>query len=85
MPIILRQYAAALKQAGLDDLNISLDSLNAHQFKQLTQKRVISCLLDRHRAAQAVGLPIKINCVLIKRINDNQILPLARWWFSKKL
>lgn len=34
----LKQYAQALKQAGLDDLNISLDSLDADQFKQLTQK-----------------------------------------------
>ncbi len=34
----LKQYAAALKQAGLDDLNISLDSLDAEQFQHLTKK-----------------------------------------------
>ena len=34
----LKQYAAELKQAGLDDLNISLDSLDAEQFEQLTAK-----------------------------------------------
>ncbi len=74
----LKQYAAALKQAGLDDLNISLDSLDADQFKQLTQKD-LAPVLDGIQAAQAVGLPIKINSVLMNGINDNQILPLARW------
>ncbi len=38
----LKQYAQALKQAGLDDLNISLDSLDATQFQQLTQKKIYS-------------------------------------------
>ena len=74
----LKQYAQALKHAGLDDLNISLDSLEATQFKQLTQKD-LAPVLDGIRAAQAVGLPIKINSVLMSGINDNQILPLARW------
>jgi cyclic pyranopterin phosphate synthase len=74
----LKQYAQALKQAGLDDLNISLDSLDANQFKQLTQKD-LSPVLDGIRAAQQAGLPIKINSVLMNGINDNQILPLARW------
>ena len=80
----LKQYAAALKQAGLDDLNISLDSLDTHQFKQLTQKE-LSPVLEGIRAAQAVGLPIKINCVLMNGINDNQILPLARWSVQQKI
>ena len=74
----LKQYALALKQAGLDDLNISLDSLDANQFKQLTQKQ-LTPVLEGIAAAQAVGLPIKINSVLIKGINDDQILPLAHW------
>ena len=80
----LKQYAQALKQAGLDDLNISLDSLDADQFKQLTQKE-LAPVLDGIRAAQAAGLPIKINSVLMNGINDNQILPLARWSVQQKV
>ena len=79
----LKQYAQALKQAGLDDLNISLDSLDAAQFKQLTQKD-LAPVLDGIRAAQAVGLPIKINSVLMNGINNHQILPLARWSVQQK-
>lgn len=42
----LKQYAQALKQAGLDDLNISLDSLDVDQFKQLTQKNLTPVLKE---------------------------------------
>ena len=80
----LKQYAAALKQAGLDDLNISLDSLDTQQFKQLTQKD-LSPVLEGIQAARAAGLPIKINSVLMKSMNDDQILPLARWSVQQKI
>ena len=80
----LKQYAQALKEAGLDDLNISLDSLDAHQFKQLTKKD-LSPVLEGIQTAQAVGLPIKINSVLMKGINEDQILPLARWSVEEKI
>lgn len=80
----LKQYAQALKQAGLDDLNISLDSLDADQFQQLTKKD-LTPVLDGICAAQAAGLSMKINCVLISGINDDQILPLARWSVQEKM
>ena len=74
----LKQYASQLKQAGLDDLNISLDSLDPAQFKALTQKE-LHPVLEGIVAAQQAGFKIKINAVLIKGINDDQILPLAHW------
>lgn len=74
----LQRYAAELKAAGLDDLNISLDSLDAAQFKQLTKKD-LQPVLDGILAAQLSGIPIKINCVLIKNHNQDQILPMVAW------
>ncbi|TXJ10055.1 MAG: GTP 3',8-cyclase MoaA [Acinetobacter sp.] len=74
----LAKYAQDLKQAGLDDINISLDSLDEQQFYDLTQKQ-LAPVLEGIKAAQDVGLSIKINTVLIKGINDNQILPLVAW------
>ena len=74
----LKKYAEPLKKAGLDDLNISLDSLDIEQFKQLTQKD-LAPVFAGIQVAQAVGLPIKINTVLIKGMNDDQIIPLAKW------
>ena len=80
----LKTYAQALKQAGLDDINISLDSLDAIQFKQLTQKE-LAPVLEGIAAAKKVALPIKINSVLMKGINDDQIIPLARWAIQQKI
>ncbi|MCH7334952.1 GTP 3',8-cyclase MoaA [Acinetobacter sp. NIPH 2699] len=74
----LAKYAEQLKQAGLDDLNISLDSLDANQFKQLTKKE-LAPVLNGIEAAKKSGLPFKINCVLMKGQNDDQILPMVKW------
>lgn len=80
----LKQYATQLKQAGLDDLNISLDSLDKAQFKALTQKE-LQPVLEGITAAKQAGFKIKINAVLIKGINDDQVLPLAHWSIQQHL
>ena len=74
----LAKYAEPLKQAGLDDLNISLDSLDPDQFKQLTKKE-LTPVLNGIEAAKKAGLAFKINCVLMKGQNDDQILPMVKW------
>jgi len=69
----MSQHAAALKVAGISRLNASLDSLDADKFKQLTGgklEKVINGLM----AAKAAGLkPIKVNMVVMKGINDNEV------------
>ena len=74
----LKKYAHELKLAGLDDLNISLDSLDPEQFLFLTKKK-LKPVLDGIAAVQDVGLPFKINTVLMKGKNDDQILPMVNW------
>ncbi|MHA3097422.1 GTP 3',8-cyclase MoaA [Acinetobacter brisouii] len=80
----LPKYAHALKQAGLDDLNISLDSLDPVLFQQLTQ-RELAPVLAGIAAAQQAGLSLKINTVLMQGINDSQILPLVAWAKQQQL
>ena len=74
----LKRYAHALKEAGLDDLNISLDSLDEQQFQQLTQRQ-LGPVLEGIVEAQKVGLKLKINTVLMHSFNRNQIIPLVQW------
>lgn len=74
----LAKYAEPLKLAGLDDLNISLDSLDPLQFKQLTKKELAPVFAGIEAATKA-GLPFKINCVLMQGQNDDQIVPMVRW------
>lgn len=74
----LEKHAFLLKQAGLDNINISLDSLDESQFLAMTKKRLAPVLLGID-AAKKAGLNLKINSVLMNKINENQIIPLAHW------
>lgn len=69
----MSKHAEALKASGISRINVSLDSLNADTFKQLTGgklEKVINGLM----AAKAAGLsPIKINMVLMKGVNDHEV------------
>ncbi|MDP9142301.1 MAG: GTP 3',8-cyclase MoaA [Pseudomonadota bacterium] len=75
---LLPRYAKELKAAGLDDLNISLDAIDPEAFKRLTRGDV-HAVLRGISAAQAAGLPVKLNCVVVRDYNEDQILPLAHW------
>lgn len=80
----LEKYALKLKQAGLDDLNISLDSIRPETFQLMTKKPLAPVLLGIE-AAKKVDLPIKLNCVLIAGQNDDEIVELAQWAYQKQI
>ena len=70
----LPQLAVQLKQAGLHRLNISLDSLDPVKFEEITGGGKLSTVLEGIDLALSIGLtPIKINTVLIRGINDDEI------------
>lgn len=74
----LGEFAGALKAAGLDDINISLDAIDAELFKTLT-KAPLQPVLEGIAAAKKAGLPVKVNAVLMKGQNQDQILPMLNW------
>ncbi len=74
----LIKYAQSLKLVGLDDLNVSLDTLNADQFQKITGSKLAPVLEGIEHSIKA-GLNLKINTVLIKNINEDQILDLVAW------
>lgn len=70
----LAQKAKALKEAGLTRVNISLDSLHPDRFKEITRGGELARVLEGIEAAVAVGFnPIKLNTVLMKGFNDDEI------------
>ncbi len=75
----LDQFATPLKNAGLSRLNISLDTLDADQFHALTRTGHLADVLRGIDAAQHAGFAIKLNVVMMKGRNDDQILPLVRF------
>ena len=80
---LLPKVAQKLKDAGLKRINISLDSLNSATAAKMAQKDVLSTVLEGIEEANKVGLKIKINCVPLKGINDNDILEVLEFCKSK--
>lgn len=76
----LARRAQALADAGLDRINISLDTLDPDTFFRLSRRRRLDDVLAGIAAARQAGLqPVKINTVLMRGINDHEALPLLRW------
>ncbi len=74
------EKAATLKKLGLDRLTISLDSLKADKFKEITGKDELGNVLKSIEAAQNAGLnPVKINSVIVRGINDDEIVDFAKF------
>jgi cyclic pyranopterin phosphate synthase len=74
---LLAEHAAALKTAGLDRVNISLDSLDPETFRQVTRNGDLKRVLAGIDAALKTGLhPVKLNMVVMKGINHQEIEPM---------
>ena len=76
----LSRNAAALAEAGLDRINVSLDTVRSETFHTITRRDRFHDVIAGLEAARAAGLgPIKINAVLLRGINDDQAAELLRW------
>lgn len=76
--VLFADRARELKQAGLQRVNFSLDTLNAERFRYITGRDLLQEVLRAISTALEIGLaPVKINAVVMKGINDREILNLA--------
>jgi cyclic pyranopterin phosphate synthase len=80
----LASRASALAAAGLDRINVSLDTVHAATFLEVTRRPFLPRVLDGIEAASAAGLtPIKINAVLLRGVNDDQASELLDWSLAR--
>ena len=76
----LARRAAALAGAGVDRINVSLDTLRPEVFRKLARRDRLSDVLAGLAAAAAAGLtPVKVNAVLMRGINDDEAVPLLAY------
>ena len=76
----LQRTAPALREAGLDRINVSLDSVRPETFARVTRRDRLHDVLAGLDAARAAGIaPIKINAVLLRGLNDAEAPELLRW------
>ncbi|MCA1029536.1 GTP 3',8-cyclase MoaA [Bacillus timonensis] len=78
---LLPKFLKDLKEAGLDRVTISLDSLNDDIFGKLNGRGVkVETILEGIEAASKAGLGVKINMVVQKGVNDSEIIPMAKYF-----
>ena len=76
----LERTAGTLRAAGLDRINVSLDTLRPETFRKLARRDRLPDVLDGLAAAAAAGLrPVKVNAVLMRDLNDDEAVPLLRY------
>jgi len=77
--VLLSRHATALAEAGLGRVNVSLDTLRPERFRRITRCGQIKDVLAGIEAAHQAGLePVKINAVVIRGMNDDEVVDLAR-------
>lgn len=80
---LLEEMAQRLREAGVQRLNISLDSLRPDTFASITRCGRLEKVLAGIRAAEEAGFPIKINVVAMRGVNDEEIVDFAEWTLEK--
>lgn len=78
--VLLAEHARALYDAGLRRINVSLDTLSPETFRRLTRRDGLDRVIDGILAAKAAGFaPVKVNAVCIRGVNEQDVVPLARF------
>ena len=81
---LLARHAGALSQAGLQRVSVSLDALQDDVFRRMNDVNFpVADVLEGIDAAAAAGLPVKINMVVQRGVNEDQIVPMARFFREK--
>lgn len=77
--VLLRDLAPPIYSAGVRHLNVSLDTLKRDRYRQITGNDNLSAVLAGLQQAASLGFnPLKINCVVLRGINDDEILDIAQ-------
>ena len=82
---LLKKYAKQLRKNGVERINVSLDTINPEKYNKITRFGNIEKVFDGINEALNEGIKIKINTVVIKNFNENEIVSLIDWANSKKI
>lgn len=82
---LLARQAIALRDAGLQSINVSLDAMNEADFYKMAKRGHLDRVLKGIEAALDLGIQVKLNAVIMKGMNEDQIIPLVDYAFSKNI
>jgi cyclic pyranopterin phosphate synthase len=82
---LLGRQAAALKAAGLQAINVSLDAVDEPSFYKMAKRRHLDRVLNGIETALDLGIEVKLNAVIMRGMNEEQIIPLVDYAFGKNI
>lgn len=82
---LLERLATPMKKAGLRSVNVSLDAVDEDVFFLMSRRNDVKRIVDGIDTAIGEGLQVKINAVIMRGINENQILPLLDFAFARNI
>ncbi len=82
---LLKKMARDLKNAGLSCVNVSLDSLKSDRVLKISQKDALKNTLEGIEESLKVGLKLKLNTVVVKSVNDDEILELLEYAKNRRI
>ena len=82
---LLADMAADLAAAGLKEVNISLDAVDADVFYAVTRRKELHRVLNAIERCKQVGIEVKLNAVIMKGLNDSQVIPLLQYAAEKNI
>ena len=82
---LLEKMATPMRNAGMRSINVSLDAVDEDVYFLMSKRNNVQRIMNGIDAAIEAGLAVKINAVIMKGINDSQVLPLLEYAFSKHL
>ncbi len=82
---LLKKMAKDLKNAGLSRVNVSLDSLKSDRVLKISQKNALKNALEGIEESLKVGLKLKLNTVVMKSVNDDEILELLEYAKNRRI
>jgi len=77
--LLLSRFAAPLRQAGLQRITVSLDTLRPERYRDMTRAERMPEALAGIAAAQAAGFPLKLNAVVVRGVNDDELFDLLEF------
>jgi cyclic pyranopterin phosphate synthase len=83
--VLLDRFIPLFREIGLASINISLDSLNPERFQQITHRPLFQVVKDNIDLAVREGFKVKINTVIMKGVNDNEVINFAKWTLYKPI
>jgi len=82
----LQKYSLALKEAGMNRINISIDSLDPERFKRISRVGELERVLSGIEAARSVGFDrIRLNSVIMRGYNDDEVIPLTKYALDRDI